>query len=186
MTHSGTMKLLKRSPVEAGARDQEGVGGGVWGGRGRKVTPHQGTIFTTCLCNTRPIYSCQIFSQRLPHTVAPSQTQASDGTGGFTLRCAAKGNTPYPLAFSCANPTSPRSSHLPPVTHITHLSRSLAAFVYVWFGSFLFPCLSLICFFSYDERREERLNPVFVSAWLCYKTQDRKNRWDNYRGFICY
>lgn len=56
-----------------------------WGGG--KVTLHRGTIFTTCPFNRQPIYSSRIFPQVLLHTAVPSQTPASDGTGGFAPRC---------------------------------------------------------------------------------------------------
>lgn len=86
------------------------------------MTLHRVTIFTTCLFNTRPNYSHRIFSQRRPHTVAPSQIQASDGTSGFTLCRAAKGNTPYPPALSCARlqPPLPSSSTHPAALHPSH------------------------------------------------------------------
>lgn len=135
-----------------------GDGGGVaWG---CKVTPHQGTIFTMRLFNTQPIYSCQIFSQRLPHTVAPSQTQASDGTGGFTLYCAAKGNTPYPQACSCANPASPPSICCPPFTqaHSGHCLPHHSAF------HLFFHHLLCICLYLKMKGEKRDLNPVFVMA----------------------
>lgn len=86
------------------------------------MTPHRVTIFTTCLFNTRPNYSHRIFSQCRPHTVAPSQIQASGGTAGFTQCRAAKEDTPYPPALSCAPPQPPHSSSsLPTAVHPSHL-----------------------------------------------------------------
>lgn len=100
-------ETVKRSPVEAGAETKRGWEEGRGGVQGGVKWHHTRALYLQRASLThRPIYSCQIFSQRLPHAVAPSQTQASDGTGGFTLLCAAKGNTPYPLVFSCANLTS--------------------------------------------------------------------------------
>lgn len=103
MTHSGIMKLLRGvwSRAETKGKWVGGVGRRGWG---CKVTLRQSTIFTMCLFNTRPIYSCQIFSLCPPHTGAPSQAWASNGSGGLTPVCAAKGNTPYPLACSSAHP----------------------------------------------------------------------------------
>ena len=160
-------EAVKRSPVQR--LRPRGGGEGVGG---CKVTPHQGTIFTTCLFNTRPIYSCQIFSQRLQHTVAPSQTQASDGTAGFTLRCAAKGNTPYPPAFSCAHlpslqqPSTLHNSHIQDIHSSSHcVCECVCVCVCV---CALSPLSFLLSHWSNDERGEEGLTPVSVVAWLGY------------------
>lgn len=94
MTHSGIMKLLRK--VRSGAETQS-----EWERREGGVKWHYAkALFTMRLFNTQPIYSCQIFSQRPPHTVAPSQAQASNGTGGLARRHAAEENTPYPPACS--------------------------------------------------------------------------------------
>lgn len=147
----------------------------VWGG-GCKVTPHQGTIFTTCLFNTRPNNSRRIFSQPLRHTVAPSQTQASDGTGGFTLRCAAKGNTPYPLAFSCAH-LAP--FQLPSTLHTRtyrtfppRRSKSFQAFSFSFFSPPLPSSSSVTClsFLQTKKRREAALNPRLSRLDFAVKT----------------
>lgn len=176
MTHSGIMKPLRGVRHKLGPRPRAGgkrrVEGLEWGGSVRgvcKVTPHQGTIFTTCLFNTRPNYSRRIFSQPLWHTVAPSQTQASDGTGGFTLRCAAKGNTPYPLAFSCAH-LAP--FQLPSTLHTRTFrtfpprrSKSFQAFSFSFFSP---PSFLLICHmpvFSSDKKKEgSSFKPASVMA----------------------
>lgn len=97
-----------------------------------KMTLHQSTIFTMCLFNTQPIYSCQIFSQRPSCTVVPSQTPASDGIGSFTLQRAARRNTPYPLALklpstlhTCKFRTLP--PHPPAIYHrtVSHTKGSI-------------------------------------------------------------
>lgn len=67
---------------------------------------------------TQSIYSCQIFSLRPPHTVAPSQAQASNGTGGLTPVHAAKANTPYPPA--CSSVSHCLVSLQPPSTLPSH------------------------------------------------------------------
>lgn len=133
-------------------------------GWGCKVTPHQGTIFTTCLFNTRPNYSCRIFSQPLWHTVAPSQTQASDGTGGFTLRRAAKGNTPYPLAFSCA--------HLAPF----QLPSTLHTRTFRTFPSSPLEELSSFFFFLFLSLPYPPAPPPSSSSVTCLSFLQTKNR----------
>lgn len=105
LTQSGIM-TLKGSSSAVGPLKRAWWGGG-------KVTLHQGTTLTTCPFNRQPIYSSRIFSQFLLHTAVPSQTPASDGTSGFTPRCAAlpKGTRLILQHVPAHTPLSPAAPH---------------------------------------------------------------------------
>lgn len=158
MTHSGIMKLLRK--VRSGAETQS-----EWVRREGGVKWHYAkALFTMRLFNTQPIYSCQIFSQRPPHTVAPSQAQASNGTGGLARRHAAEENTPYPPACSSVRPGL---AALQPPSALHTLPFRIRTFPFPPFTEYaqLFSIPALLLVRSSDERGEEGLK--FLS-WLVF------------------